>query len=69
MGQLVRLQMTFRYELLPTLITLEGPLSSVRTHVSFEVPSLLELLEAELEGADEQFDLVLGPLHLFDVSS
>ena len=52
-GQLMRLQVPLRDELLPTLSASEGTLSSVRAHVSLKVTCLLELLKTALIGANE----------------
>ncbi len=67
-GKLVCLQMTFCDELLIALWTPKRPLSSVCPHMSFEVPSFWELLQALLKRTEEDFLLILGSFHLFNAS-
>ncbi len=43
-GQLVRLEMAFRYEMLSALGASEWSLASVRAHMSLQIARLLKLL-------------------------
>lgn len=52
-GQLVRLQVALRDELLRALLARERPLARVGSHVRFQVARLLKLLETLLERADQ----------------
>ncbi len=63
MGQLVRLEMAFRYEMLRALGASEWTFASVRAHMRLEVARLLKLLQTALKGTDEQLDLILWALY------
>lgn len=67
MSELMGLEMTFGNELLATLATIEGSLTSVCSHVSFQIASLWELLKAFLKRTDQNLLLIFGPLHLLDL--
>jgi len=53
-------------ELLFTLGAHEGPLPSMGSHMSLEVPSLRELFQTLFKGANEYLLLIFGSFDLFD---
>jgi hypothetical protein len=67
-GELMSLKMSFCDELLTTLLAYKGALSSMSSHMSFQISSLWKLFQAFFKGADKYFLLIFRALHFLNLS-